>query len=301
MSDQVEISRLSSTDVTELVTLWNLVLPAHPMTVDRFKTLFFSDVNGIPKLKHASFIAKTDRIVGFVISYQRNHPAPGLGLEPELGYLTAIAVAPEKQRQGIGSRLLAHAIEQLNVSEILLSGRTGSAPAATFPGVDLANYPAALDFFIKNKFEKLALANSMSRAITEQLSLELSETVKIETSIEPNRLAEFIAAAFPGDWADVAVAKLKSNPAEIAVVSVAGEYAGFAVWNNGWFGPVGVAEPFRSYGLGKLLVTNAINQMQQSGIDRIYFTWADEWVVPFYQRLGFNIDRTYQRMMWKAK
>lgn len=301
MPDQVEISTLSSTDVTELVTLWNLVLPAHPMTIERFQTLFFGTVNGIPKLKHASFVAKTDRIVGFVISYQRNQAAPGLGLEPELGYLTAIAVAPEKQRQGIGSKLLAHAIKQLNVNEILLSGRTGSAPAATFPGVDLANYPASLDFFIKNGFEKLALANSMSRNITDQLPVELSDTVKIETSIEPNRLAEFIAAAFPGDWADVAIAKLKSNPAELAVVSVAGEYAGFAVWNNGWFGPVGVAEPFRSYGLGKLLVTNAINQMQQSGIDRIYFTWADEWVVPFYQRLGFNIDRTYQRMLWKAK
>ncbi len=40
MSDQVEISRLSSTDVTELITLWNLVLPAHPMTIDRFERLF---------------------------------------------------------------------------------------------------------------------------------------------------------------------------------------------------------------------------------------------------------------------
>ncbi len=122
--------------------------------------------------------------------------------------------------------------------------------------------------------------------------------MKIETPIDLSRLAEIIAAVFTGDWVEVTVAKLKSNPAEIAVVSVAGECAGFVVWNNRWFGPVGVAEPFRSYGLGKLLVKNAINQMQRSGIDRIYFTWADEWVVPFYQRLGFNIDRTYQRLTW---
>lgn len=299
MADQVEISPLSSTDVTELVTLWNECLTAHPMTIERFNSLFFSDVNGVAKLNHASFVARTDRIVGFVIAYQRNLPAPGLGLEPDLGYLTAIAVNPDLQHQGIGTALLTRSISALNTAEILLSGRTGSAPAATFPGVDLDNYHESLNFFLKNGFEPLAIANSMSREITAAIPVELAADVAIETEIDSARLQEFVSAAFPGDWADVAVAKSQSNPAEFAVISVKGEYAGFAVWNGGWFGPVGVAEQYRSYGLGKLLVQNAINQMHQAGINRIYFTWADEWVVPFYQRLGFEINRTYQRMIWK--
>ncbi len=299
MADQVEISTLSSTDVIELVTLWNECLTAHPMTIERFNSLFFSDVTGVPKLKHASFIARTDRIVGFVIAYQRNLPAPGLGLEPELGYLTAIAVKPELQRQGIGTELLNRAIATLNTPEILLSGRTGSAPAATFPGVDLDNYQESLNFFIKNGFEPLAIANSMSREITAAIPIELAADVVVETEIDSARLQEFVSEAFPGDWAEVAVAKAQSNSAEFAVISVTGNYAGFAVWNSGWFGPVGVAEQYRSYGLGKLLVQNAINQMHQAGVNRIYFTWADEWVVPFYQRLGFEINRTYQRLIWR--
>ncbi|CAB4582416.1 MAG: GNAT family N-acetyltransferase [Actinobacteria bacterium] len=299
MTDQVEISPLSSTDVSELVKLWNECLTAHPMTIERFNSLFLSDVNGVAKLNHASFVAKTDRIIGFVIAYQRNIPAPGLGLEPDLGYLTAIAVKPDFQQQGIGTALLSRAISALDTSEILLSGRTGSAPAAAFPGVDLDNYQESLNFFLKNEFEPLAIANSMSREINAAIPVKVAAEVAIETEIDQTRLAEFVGTAFPGDWADVAVAKWRSNSAEFSVVSVNGDYAGFAVWNGGWFGPVGVAEQYRSYGLGKLLVQNAINQMHQAGVNRIYFTWADEWVVPFYQRLGFEINRTYQRLIWR--
>lgn len=299
MTDQVEISPLSSTDVSELVKLWNECLTAHPMTTERINSLFFSDVNGVAKLNHASFVAKTDRIIGFVIAYQRNIPAPGLGLEPDLGYLTAIAVTPDFQQQGIGTALLSRAISTLDTAEILLSGRTGSAPAATFPGVDLDNYQESFNFFLTNGFEPLAIANSMSREITSAIAVELAADVAIETEIDSARLQEFISKAFPGDWADVAVAKWRSNSAEFALISVNGDYAGFAVWNGGWFGPVGVAEQYRSYGLGKLLVQNAINQMHQAGVNRIYFTWADEWVVPFYQRLGFEINRTYQRLIWR--
>lgn len=300
MSDQVEIRPLRSTDVSELVTLWNQVLTAHPITEERFNSLFFSDVTGTPKLKHGSFVAQSDRIVGFVIAVTRNLPAPGLGLEPELGYLSAIAVDPTWQRQGIGTRLLAHAIAELKVAEILVCGRTGSAPAAVFPGIDLDNYGKAVDFFTKNNFKPIAQANSMSRPITELISVELPDDVSFVTDIDASKLHKFLSDAFPGDWADVAVAKFNSNPTEIAVIAVNHNYAGFAVWNHGWFGPVGVAEQFRNYGLGKLLVQNAINQMQPRNIDRIWFNWADEWVVPFYQRLGFEVTRHYQRVNWQA-
>lgn len=299
MADQVEIRPLSSTDVSEVVTLWNETLIAHPMSIERFNSLFFSDVNGIPKLKHSSYVAVTDQVIGLVIAYQRNLPAPGLGLEPELGYLTAVAVNQSQQQQGIGSRLLNTAIANLGVSEILVCGRTGSAPAATFPGVDLDNYPGAVEFFSRNNFVPEAKAHSMSREITAAIELQLAPNIAFADEIDPTELSKFAAAAFPGDWADVAVAKLNQNPAEFAVITVDQNYAGFAVWNQGWFGPIGVAEEYRKYGLGSLLVENAINQMHQSGVDRIWFNWADEWVVPFYQRLGFAINRNYQRMKWQ--
>ncbi|MFM1906126.1 MAG: hypothetical protein RIT32_922 [Actinomycetota bacterium] len=300
MADQVEIRPLSSTDVSEVVTLWNQTLVAHPMTQERFNSLFFSDVTGIPKLKHSSYVAVADQIVGVVIAYQRNLPAPGLGLEPDLGYLTAVAVNPAQQRQGIGSKLLQRAISNLAVAEILLSGRTGSAPAAAFPGIDLDNYPTAVEFFLKNGFNPEAKAHSMSREINAEINLEHAPNIAFATEIDPAKLTEFASAAFPGDWADVALAKLNQDPTELAVITVDQNYAGFAVWNQGWFGPIGVAEEFRKYGLGSLLVENAINQMHQRGIDQIWFNWADEWVVPFYQRLGFVINRNYQRMKWQS-
>jgi len=300
MSAQIEISPLVPADLDAIVELWNNSLTAHPITKERLHSLFFTESNGSPKLKLASFVAKTDDIVGFIFSYQRNQPAPGLGLEPELGYLSAIAVAPHLQGQQIGSKLLNAAITELGVNEILLCGRTGSAPAAVFPGVDLDNYPAAVTFFAKHGFAELAKAHSMSCAITNQVELNLPVEVSFAQQLDLTELEKFIAAAFPGDWADVALAKARSNPAEFGVVTVNGSYAGFAVWNQGWFGPVGVAEEFRSYGLGSLLVKNAINQMHQAGVDRIWFNWADEWVVPFYQRLGFEINRSYQRMNYTA-
>jgi ribosomal protein S18 acetylase RimI-like enzyme len=300
MAIQIEISPLVPADLDAIVELWNNSLTAHPITKERLHSLFFSESNGSPKLKLASFVAKTDQIVGFVFSYQRNQPAPGLGLEPELGYLSAIAVSPNMQGQQIGSKLLKAAISALGVKEILICGRTGSAPAAVFPGIDLDNYPAAVKFFEKHGFAELAKAHSMSCAITNQVELNLPVEVSFAQQLDLTELEKFIAAAFPGDWADVALAKAKSNPAEFGVVTVNGSYAGFAVWNQGWFGPVGVAEEFRSYGLGSLLVKNAINQMHQAGVDRIWFNWADEWVVPFYQRLGFEINRSYQRMNYTA-
>jgi len=300
MAIQIEISPLVPADLDAIVELWNNSLTAHSITKDRLHSLFFSESDGSPKLKLASFVAKTDQIVGFVFSYQRNKPAPGLGLEPELGYLSAIAVEPTMQGQQIGSKLLKAAISALGVSEILVCGRTGSAPAAVFPGIDLDNYPAAVKFFEKHGFVELAKAHSMSCPITNSVELNLPTEVSFAQQLDLAELEKFIAAAFPGDWADVALAKAKSNPAEFGVITVNGNYAGFAVWNQGWFGPVGVAEEFRSYGLGSLLVKNAINQMHQAGVDRIWFNWADEWVVPFYQRLGFEINRSYQRMNYTA-
>jgi ribosomal protein S18 acetylase RimI-like enzyme len=300
MTAQIEISPLEVADLDAIVALWNNCLTAHPITKERLASLFFSEANGKPKLKLASFVAKTDQIVGFVFSYQRNQPAAGLGVEPDLGYLSAIAVTPNLQGQQIGSKLLQAAINQLGATEILICGRTGSAPAAVFPGVDLDNYPAAVKFFERHGFAELAKAHSMSSAITQPVELTMPAEVSFAQQLDLDQLAEFIAAAFPGDWAEVAIAKAKSNPAEFGVITVNGSYAGFAVWNQGWFGPVGVAEEFRSYGLGSMLVKNAINQMHKAGVDRIWFNWADEWVVPFYQRLGFEINRSYQRMNYSA-
>ena len=299
MPDQIEIYPLTQKDAQEVVALWNKTLTAHPMTIDRFNSLFFGEINAEPKLKLTAFIAKHHELVGFVIGYQRNLPAPGLGLEPELGYLTAIGVDPKVQRNAIGSLLLEKLLNELGNIEILLCGRTGSAPAAVFPGVELENYLGAVEFFEQHGFAKLATANSMSREITDIVKLDLPAEVTFATNLDLPKFENFIATAFPGDWAEVAVKKAATNPAELGVVMVNNQYAGFAVWNQGWFGPVGVAAEFRKYGLGKLLVKNAMNQMSSAGIKKIWFNWADEWVVPFYKSLGFEINRSYQRMQRK--
>src|SRR5205814_745071 len=90
-----------------------------------------------------------DVVIGFCLSIARQTPLENAPPDADRGYITLIAVAPQHQRQGVGSKLLAAAesyLKSQNRSVVMVSSY---APNYFIPGIDVNAYAGALDFFTK--------------------------------------------------------------------------------------------------------------------------------------------------------
>jgi len=64
----------------------------------------------------------------------------------------------------------------------------------------------------------------------------------------------------------------------------------------GWIGNVIVDKPFRSMGLGALLVTHAIDYLLKKSVATVgLYAYVD--TVAFYEKLGFNVDSNFVRLV----
>ena len=100
------------------------------------------------------------------------------------------------------------------------------------------------------------------------------------------------------------VSKLEAIPLEgLQVAEVGGEYAGFLYWFEGekpWFDPdvgryahieeVQVLQEHRGRGVGKRLLTTALNRLTASGVDAVYIetTEGNDVARRLYEGAGFH-------------
>ena len=98
-------------DLAGIIRLLELAMPADPISESRFVRQVLLDPNfrsdGTPVAKVG------DEIAGFCLSIARQVPLENAPSDSDRGYITLFAVAPKFQRQGIGSKLLAHAEDYL--------------------------------------------------------------------------------------------------------------------------------------------------------------------------------------------
>jgi mycothiol synthase len=101
------IRQYRAEDEGEVVVLWNLCMPRDEIMLNTFRRKIILDANFDPQ---GCFVALGRRkIVGFLLSISRRYPYFDVGLEPELGWITAFFVHPEWRRQSIAATMLGHA------------------------------------------------------------------------------------------------------------------------------------------------------------------------------------------------
>ncbi|RAL15392.1 putative beta-N-acetylglucosaminidase [Aspergillus homomorphus CBS 101889] len=97
----IELSSLDDPkDLEQVHTIWNAALPTYPLPLESFQKL-------LPQPHGHHFVARTgNTIVGFCLTYTRTTNDD----DKNAAYLSAIAVTPTAQNQGIGNTLIQEAI-----------------------------------------------------------------------------------------------------------------------------------------------------------------------------------------------
>lgn len=257
-----------------------------------------------------------DRLVGFALAKRFRETFPGCERFAGIGYLTLMAVHPDFQRQGIGSRLLAAAEARFRAegaSSVVLGGSFHHV----FPGVPAFDSPsgtgstaAAQPFFQARGYTLGKDVWDVRRNLAEPPPLPALPARREDLVLRPMRrdeaprMLEFLNRDFAGRWPrDVAHHLAHGGPAEhVFGLFVAGEPLGFALLHppgspgaQRWagftpdvaaLGPIGVSPALRGQGLGLSLLVMALEQLQAWGAAETVIDWTD--LLDFYARCGFR-------------
>jgi GNAT superfamily N-acetyltransferase len=223
------------------------------------------------------------------------------------GYIKLLAVAPGRQRQGIGTKLYQALENQLRARGACEVRPGESAPNYLTPGVD-SRYHSAIAFFENRGFERCGETCNMTVDLenwwqtygegTEQVDRDDSIRYERATTGHRQAVRQFIDQHWPSWWSEVSVA-LANEPATLHLAIEGDRVVGFAAHdaNNrgtGWFGPMGTAASQRGKGIGGHLLACCLADMRRSGLKAATIPWVGP--VNFYlQQAGATVTRTFLR------
>jgi mycothiol synthase len=301
----------SGADEPALVELWNSTMTHDGINESVFRTRVLLDANFNPD---GLLVAKVDgELRGFVLSITRQVPLFLLGLEPEVGWITAFGIHTSCRRQDIGRQLFDAALARLasmGRRRVLISPYT---PNYFIPGVDVDAYPEAMAFLEATGWQAVSRPISMRAELTgfqippEILELErrLGQDGVMVRPVCPAdlpALMPFIAERFGWDWFRFAQEYLLelfgSGSDEIGfLVATQGErIVGYCQQRRERFGPFGVVEEMRNRGIGRLLLFRCLAMMLSQGFQCAWFLWTGKDAARLYALAGFKQVRQFAVM-----
>lgn len=305
----MEIRNYNQSYEKEVIDLWNKTLTADPITYHKFRRQALFDENFDSEL---CFVAlENEQVVGFLLATKRKFPYLERGLEPTRGWINVMFVDQEHRRKGIGSALVKHAEKKLKSMGAETVTLGAYSPNYFFPGVDKDNYSEAIQFFDKMGYQAGKESYSMCKDLHGyQISKETQE--KLTKAQEAGfsfinfeykyalELLEFLKNEFGGGWKRNALISMQNNLAEDCILLVLdkdSKIVGFCMrmidGNPMRFGPIGVKEEVRNYGIGGILFDIMQFEMAKRGIYHLYFVSTDAPGRRFYERHGVKVFRTF--------
>ena len=222
--------------------------------------------------------------------------------QKDMAFLSYLYVESDSRREGIGSALITSFIKlarEHHVKQIVISGFTGNAPGYLQPGVNLKTEKDALQLFHSHGFKDLDNAYSMERMLTDRIELPVNEEWEI---CHPNlddvgSLIDAISHSVPGEWTTIFKERFDLNPQQLLIAKNKDLIGAYSTWQDSRFGPIGVRPECRGQGLGQLLLAHTLENMRQQGANQARFSWSDRENLKFYQSSGFNITKSFTRLI----
>ncbi len=305
-------------DEPEIVACWNRACPKETISLDVFIKRVLCDANFAPE---GLFIAeKGGVLVGFVLTVVRRVPMMGTDLEPDRGWITAFAVDPDHQGQGVGRALFRAALSYLKDQGRTVVSFSDYAPGYFVPGLDRDTYSRAAAFLEALGFERAYTCAAMDKnLVLYEIPADVRETQRQREAegykfeyLTPARVAEtitFATEAFHADWGRAVREGVAAGlPFDQFLLAIDPNDAvvGFAMF-GGYdgiperFGPFGVADSQRGKGLGKVLLYLTLDVMRSKGLHNAWFLWTGEQSPAghLYLRAGFHVTRRFDIMRKK--
>jgi GNAT superfamily N-acetyltransferase len=222
------------------------------------------------------------------------------------GYVKLIAVRPDLQLQGLGTRLLETIHERIaeRGAETIRLGE--STPNYLIPGLDV-RYTRARVFFEEAGYrhfgETFNLDTPLTWAGTDTTAAEARHAdrgLDVRRAVDSDRSA--VTQLLERHWLawtpEVSVA-FDNRPVSLHVALSEGQIVAFSAYdtNNlgtGWFGPMGTDPEFRGSGVGGTLLKRCLRDILEQGIASAIIPWVGP--IGFYHKqVGATISRTFHR------
>jgi mycothiol synthase len=305
MSD-LSIRPFQPADLPDVLRLLADAMPADAISETRFTRQVLLDANVQPD--GMSVATRGGRVTGFCLAIARQTPLENATSDADRGYVTLLAVAPDAQRQGVGSALLQHAENYLKSQGRSVVMVSSYAPGYFVPGVDVNAYAGALSFLKKHGYAEvyrpLAMETSLGNLSVPAWVRAKASAFQLKT-FEPALtlpLLDFVRREFPGDWVRVVretAARILSgeSPNRLIAALDGDQIVGFAHHEKERFGPIGVAASQRGRGIGQVLMFATLEAQRAAGFRVAWFLWSDDKTAErIYNVAGFRETRRFALM-----
>lgn len=297
---------LTASHHDDVIALWNVA--AHSDYSINKRLFTYNMIPSTGEVMEGRLAIRDDKLVGFVLACAVR--------DGTLGWVSAIAVHPSTQRQGIGSQLLYWAENWLR-DKGCKRIRIGGNLRPFLPGLPYV-MREHLAFFEKHGFQLPAnqpyeydIARSLRDYTTFYPQPAGAELAPMQPG-EQNLLLEFLACEYPGRWEFEAKEFVKNGgrASDFLLLRVDGILHGFCrltledserpierfypqrlprSW--GQFGPLGLSKSVLGRGLGGYLIDAAALHMKSLGVDGCVIDWTA--LVELYGKFGFTVYNQY--------
>lgn len=301
-------------DIPGVLKAWEAALGgAYPVS----ERVFASRAGGTPGWQPGDALVACAgrRIVGFGLAEIVRTSLGATG-----GSIAALLVAPDCQRQGIGSQLLRGLEARLRKAGCKSAG-AGAGPQRFWTGVP-ENLPAAKAFLARHGYASTRRSPDMLMPL-ENCSLEGRYQAALDaagcrvvaaSADDAGALLSFEAREFKGWCANLIQLMSAGDVANILLVKHGAEIVGSitaftpgsrwrganVVWERvhgagmGGYGAVGIAKEWRGKGLGAAMNIAAALHVRRHGATCCYIDWVGP--VEFYEKLGARVWRWFDMM-----
>lgn len=229
-----------------------------------------------------------------VVGYTAVSPIPGL---PHIRNLQGF-IAPQWQRQGLGSQLLYHLLVDLRAA----GKNRGVQLSCCVADRDSAVYHFLRHHNFYMEHEELHLLHRVAVPLPPQLPPHLSLTTVSHSQAVRQFIALYDESFVPHPWyqpyTPAEVDRLLYQPQDLLFLYHGEVPIGFA-WlklllpSEGEIEPIGVLGPWQGRGYGRLLLQAAMYHLAQQGAQQIRIgTWStNHAALHLYRDLGFALDQ----------
>ncbi len=320
----MKIRIFSREDVPKAVALWNACVSNGqmlyaPMTDERFCQVFLESPHYRQEYMIAAFDQKGQRMAGFGAGLLKRSYLQGENFDNTPAYVTMVLVDPQRQRQGIGSRILKeleHRFQTAGKRKAAITYRNPAALTWNIPGragIQHNNAPGVfMDspgylFFESQGYRLIRVEEGMYLPLA---GYELPEKIRkrqetlrkngIETGLfdpEKHKGFEELFDALGGEvWRQTIRDNLKrGNPLPVLVASDRGKIVGFAgpidreENGRGWFNGIGTHPDYEGQGIASVLFYCLMEKFASIGAKySTLFTDEENPAMFLYRSAGFT-------------
>ncbi len=315
---ETSVAAISSRDVSDVIKLWNKVMPLDAVTLDSLEARVLLDENFD---KNTFLIAKAEKhVAGFIVgTYARRVPLLDHDPKGDRCWITAFGLDDKYRKKGVASKMFSALFEKfksLGKNECYVATY---APGYFVPGIDIREYPGTISYLQKIGFEETYRPLSMDAPLAlfkvtpeaeekEKRLLDSGVVVRPYSRTDLLSFIKFLEGNVPADWLRVSRVNLKDltrgifQTDQIFVAVAPGqndgetEVIGYCQFEGAHFGPFGVADKYQGRGIGTVLLGRTLERMRAKGQHAAYVLWTDDVAAKVYSKFGFKETRRFSVM-----